>query len=302
MAGYVTDFFGYRADDVSAAAFQQAASRICPFLNKPCTKIDRRTGRPLGACGVSQISGRRVICCPSRLYADDYAILKLVAREAFPGVRNLYAGRTAVLRARQEGGAIAVFGHEWGGELHLPQIDGSGAYFVDWILVLLNTRGLIDSFTAIEVQTIDTTGNYHESVAALNESRRMVKSTVGLNWENVHKRIIPQLIFKGQVLQREESCRNGLYFVSPKPVFDRILHRLGGRSRLPFIPAQPASIHFLAYDYQPGADCDGIPTPLAVVDRLDSSVYKMQEAFSSITLPEMNVYRQAIERSLYQEG
>lgn len=73
-------------------------------------------------------------------------------------------------------------------------------------------------FTAIEVQTIDTTGNYRLSRLALFEpERRIVKSTVGLNWENVNKRIIPQIVYKGQVLQRERLNKTGLWFVTPVP-------------------------------------------------------------------------------------
>ena len=43
-------------------------------------------------------------------------------------------------------------------------------------------------------------------------------SNAGMNWENVNKRILPQLIYKGHVLRREELCRKGLFFVCPKHV------------------------------------------------------------------------------------
>ena len=111
-----------------------------------------------------------------------------------------------------EGGSIAVFGHGWGGELRLPQRAGTGSYFVDWVLARLDENGELAEFTAIEVQTIDTTGNYREARTALLENRSVISDTVGLNWENVSKRIIPQLIYKGQVLQREDLCRTGLIF------------------------------------------------------------------------------------------
>ena len=97
------------------------------------------------------------------------------------------------------------------------------------------------------------------------ENREIVADTVGLNWENVSKRIIPQLIYKGQVLQREDLCKTGLFFVCPKAVYDRVLNRLGGKDRIPRFPTQPASIHFLAYDYQ-GATADGMITPLGILE------------------------------------
>ena len=87
-----------------------------------------------------------------------------------------------------------------------------------------------------EGQTIDTTGNYRTAREALLKDREIIADTVGLNWENVSKRIIPQLIYKGQVLQREELCKTGLFFVCPQPVYERVLNRLGGKERIPSFP------------------------------------------------------------------
>lgn len=124
---------------------------------------------------------------------------------------------------------MAVFGQKWGRELRLPKRQGRGSYFVDWILARLSpTFDLID-FTAVEVQTIDTTGNYREEFRALAEQRDFVgKSTASPNRENVNKRILPQIIYKGHVLRREPKCSKGLFFVSPTPVYERIRERLGG--------------------------------------------------------------------------
>lgn len=211
---------------------------------------------------------------------------------------GLYAGRVAIDKAKSEGGAVAVFGHGWGGELHLPQRQGVGSYFVDWVLAWLDENGQLREFTAIEVQTIDTTGNYQTARQALLDNRKIVSDTVGFNWENVNKRIIPQLIYKGQVLQREELCKSGLYFVAPKPIYDRVLNRLGGADRLPVFPPQPASINFVAYDETAEPE-DGEIAPLGIVDEHCTTVYKVQEAFSAVNLPDSNVYREAILRSLY---
>lgn len=67
----------------------------------------------------------------------------------------------------------------------------------------------------------------------------------GLNWENVNKRILPQLIFKGRVLQRERRCEKGLYFVVPEAMYERILQRLGGD--LEEYPPGRGSVTFLRY-------------------------------------------------------
>lgn len=300
MSGYISEFFGYKAEDASTIALNTANSQICPFLGSPCTKVLSRDHLISGVCSVRQKTegSPSVICCPIRIYAEDYKMLHLISRQAFGRDLGLYAGRAAVERARAEGGSIAVFGHGWGGELRLPQRAGTGSYFVDWVLARLDENGELAEFTAIEVQTIDTTGNYREARTALLENRSVISDTVGLNWENVSKRIIPQLIYKGQVLQREDLCRTGLFFVCPKAVYDRVLNRLGGRERIPTFPTQPASIHFIAYDYtEPPRD--GSITQLGIVEEHCTTVYKVQEAFSSMNLPEGNVYRDAIRKSLY---
>ena len=304
MSGFISEFFGYRAEDNSTLAAQNVSRQVCPFLGSYCTKaLGDRSNRTLsGVCSVRQVSAGSpsVICCPNRMYAENYKMLSTIAEKAFRVNLNLYSGRLAVAKAKQENGAIAVFGHGWGGELPLPKRQGRGSYYVDWILARLDGAGELVEFTAIEVQTIDTTGSYKNARSALIDRQTIEKDTVGLNWENVSKRIIPQIIYKGQVLQREELCRSGLYFVCPKPVFDRVIERLGGKERLPQFPTQPAAIHFVAYDYVPDAPvADGKIRPLGILEEYCTTVYKVQEAFSAVDLPEQNVYRDAIRRSLY---
>ena len=305
MSGYIADFFGYRAEDQSETAKQYALRKVCPVLGTECTKRLGRDRDASGACAVRQATPGKpdVICCPIRLYADDYKLLKIISARAFQCELNLYAGRVAVEKAIEENGAVAVFGHGWGGELQLPQRNGQGSYSVDWMLARLDGEGMLAEISAIEVQTIDTTGNYHDSRDALLRNRTMVKSTVGLNWENVSKRILPQIIYKGQVLQRESLCRTGLYFVCPQPVFERVIDRLGGRNNLPEFPAgQPGTVHFFSYDFNHEVDAvDGVMRPLAFREEYCTAVHKVQEAFSNIALPETNVYKSAIERALYGE-
>ena len=304
MAGYISEFFGYRSTDSSCTAKKAAASKKCPFLGTFCTKILARNKDYSGVCTIRQKTpgSPDVICCPIRLYAEDYKMLREIARIAFSTNLNLYAGRVAVEKATKEHGAIAVFGKGWGGELRLPQRKGVGSYFVDWVLARLDEQGELAEFTAIEVQTIDTTGNYQTAREKLLNKRELVCDTVGLNWENVSKRIIPQLIYKGQVLQREDLCKTGLFFVAPHPVYERVLERLGGKEKLPKFPSQPASIHFISYDKDDSISVENSKiTRLHIVEEHCTTVYKVQEAFSSLNLPDGNVYREAIRKSLYGE-
>ena len=303
MSGMISEFFGYPAADCSTEALQAAASMTCPILGMPCAKTLSRDGTRSGVCAIRQKTkdAPDVICCPIRLYAGEYAVLKSITAEVFGADKQLFAGRIAVDRARVLSGAVAVFGHRWGGELRLPKRKGSGSYFVDWVLAKLDAKGELEEFVAVEVQTIDTTGSYRKARQALIDNRKVIGDTVGLNWENVSKRILPQLIYKGQVLQREDLCRKGLFFVCPTPIFCRVIDRLGGLEKLPTFSSQPASIHFMAYDYaDAGYKCAdaGIIRPLGVAKRHNTTVYKAQEAFSSISLPEANVYQKAIIEAL----
>lgn len=302
MAGTIVDFFGYRAADDSDASLEAVAKNLCPFLHDTCTKTLGRDGSCSGVCAVKQVSSdQRIICCPIRLYADDYEILRIVSRKTFGVDLGLYSGRAAVGKARSEGGAVAVFGHRWGGELRLPKRNGVGNYFADWVLARLDERGELAEFTSIEVQTIDTTGNYRASRAGLIDGRREVKSTVGLNWENVSKRIIPQLVYKGQVLQREPLCRFGLWFVTPESVYSRIIDRLGGAKNMAFGYApQPGALHFLRYDYDDNAEhAKGVPTKLMVTGDECTTVEQVQAAFNRVRLPEPGVYGKALREALY---
>ena len=305
MAGTITEFFGYRAEDKSSAALKAAADKKCPFLGSACTKMLGRERTISGVCAIRQktAGSPSVICCPNRIYAEEYKMLRTIAKKAFGEDLKLYAGRAAVDKAKREGGAIAVFGHGWGGELRLPQRQGKGSYFVDWVLAWLDDKGDLKEFTAIEVQTVDTTNSYATAQKALKKNRTIVVDTVGLNWENALKRIITQIIYKGQVLQREDLCKTGLYFVCPAPFYKRAIDRLGGKDMIPKFPVQPASIHFVAYDYVADfADMqDGKTVPIDVIEEHCTTVYKVQEAFSALNLPEGNVYGNAIRRSLYGE-
>jgi len=297
MASRIIEFFGYSPSDRSYAATQARATRTCPFVVGPCQKT-LRDNEHSGACTLQQASGAAVICCPIRLYAGQHQILRDVAAYAFGGAFDLYPGAQARSAPVQVGRSrIAVFGKAWGGELRLPNRSGIGGYYVDWILVKLTDTGETEEFVAIEVQSIDTTGNYRDERAAyLREEEHRLNSTAGFNWENVSKRILPQLIYKGNVLQRERLCRKGLFFVSPTPVYQRIAQRLGP-SLLEY-HLQTGSITFMWYNVgEPVAD--GYVRPLNHEGTFTTSVVQVANAFSAPTnLPVANVYERAITGAL----
>jgi hypothetical protein len=121
-----------------------------------------------------------------------------------------------------------------------------GSFYTDWVLAQITQGGELGSYVGVEVQSIDITGNYRAAQAGyMNGIAQPRPSGHGLNWENVNKRILPQLIFKGRVLQRESSCDKGLYFIVPEPMYERILQRLGGS--LEEYPPGRGSVTFFRY-------------------------------------------------------
>jgi hypothetical protein len=303
MASNILELFGYSPRDTSPAAKEARRELRCPFLGQTCTKT-LSDGTISGMCTLKPMTSGPVICCPVRLYANHYQILKDVAVQAFGGGIELVAGIDLKrYRAEHAGSsAVAVFGKRWGKELRLPSraknVGGKvGAYFVDWILAHVDPQGKLLGFVAVEVQSIDTTGNYRQERAAYLEHGEFAgKSTAGPNWENVNKRILPQIIYKGHVLRREPLCQKGLFFICPTPVYNKIAERLGGN--LEEIHQQAGSVTLMRYDVGPELP-HGEIRALVSGGQSTTTVDQVALAFTAPkNLPPAKVYEQAITAEL----
>ncbi len=306
MATKIAELFGYSPADSSAAAKQARKKEICPFLGGECIKKIGAKGNRIrsGVCSLLDADETPVIICPIRLYANNYQILGDIAAVAFKTPAELHPGRTAKDAKATAGVArVAVFGKNWGGELRIPnrgKAKGSskkraGTYFVDWVLAKLDSSGKLDEFVALEVQSIDTIGSYRDERAAHLAGKPFNGKTAGLNWENVNKRILPQLIFKGHLLQREPRCKSGLFFVCPEAVYHKIMERLGGS--LADYPMQAGSLTFFWYKLDP--QITGIPRELVASGHSTTSVHQVELAFSAATnLPAGGAYELAIKAAL----
>ena len=293
MASRIIEFFGYDPEDRSPAAIEGRQNLQCPFLGRQCSKT-LNDGLISGACTLKPATSGPVICCPVRLYVNNYEILRDVARIAFGSVIPLVQADTITDETEE---CVGVFGKGWGKELRLPTRGKSGGYFVDWVLAHVSAQGELINFVAVEVQSIDTTGNYRqERETYLREKSFSGKSTAGFNWENVNKRILPQIIYKGHVLRQEPLCQKGLFFVCPTPVYKKLSERLGGRLR-PY-PIQPGSLTIMWYDI-------GEPVPagnqraLVSGGQLTTTIDQVALAFTAPSnLPPAQVYETAIRASL----
>lgn len=303
MALRVVEFFGYAPLDPAASQYVQ--HRWCPFVDQRCIKPGH------GACSVQLLSmSDPVICCPNRMYGDDLRILTEIAHDAFGvGAELVTPGElTSRLRGqRVMGREVVAFGRYSGGELSLPRPPGASSgrnYYVDWILVKTDPQGGVSDLLAVEVQSIDTTGSYVSQAHAFFRQVPFVDgmgrspgySGAGMNWENVNKRILPQIIYKGHVLRREAKCSKGLYFVCPTQVYERILDRLG--RRLHSYRPGPGTITFRSYGLTVHSGT-GQPSPLVFENQFTTTVDQVALAFSApMHLPPENVYEFAVTAAL----
>jgi len=304
MALQIIEFFGYSPRDKSTAAGATRQSLACPFVGGTRTKTLRGDGGAKvvgGACTVRQATPSPVICCPKRLYAGRYRILQDVAEAVFgPGLPFVPGSQVSV--DPRVGNRVFAFGSSLGGEVRLPPIRGRGGFFVDWILALVDKQGELKEFVAVEVQSIDTTGNYRkEREAHLAEREFAGYSNAGINWENVNKRILPQLIYKGHVLRRETLCKAGLFFVCPTPVYEKISVRVGGNLTKYPAPA-PGTLTFRWYNIGPEVR-SGQMRKLVFEDQLTTTVEQLAYAFLSPgNLPPEDSYAKAIRAKIKALG
>ncbi len=286
------EFFGFAPEDMTATAQAVRDSQQCPFLGGTCIKRFK-SGLLSGACSVKPATSGPVIICPNRMYAEEYVVLLDVATACFgEGVRPC---RTRA-EAKQDGKDVQVFGKRWGKELRLPNRGSGGSYFVDWVLAHIDTNRNLREFVAVELQTMDTTGSYEAAVRRHYDNEPALQSPAGINWENVSKRILPQIIYKGHVLRREPLCTKGLFFVCPAPVYRRILTRLGG-DLAPYHP-QAGALTFRWYDLAAEAP-PGTPRKLEFCGQMTTTIDQVALAFTSPAgLPEPRVYERAIQAAL----
>ena len=228
----IAELFGFQPDDTRRGAVDGYETQRCPFSEGTCTKTNHDGSVVYGVCSVREGSGkssRDIVICPTRLYAEKHAALRQVASLVWGKSATLViSGDLASLRARARAieFPVVAFGHGSGREIALR---AHGGMSLDWVLQSYRRqRGELvpDSFVGVEVQSIDTTGNYrecHESYAKQKRRvavRHVVASSHGLNFANVHKRLIPQIIRKGNIFSHVERCK-GFAFVVPEEVYER---------------------------------------------------------------------------------
>jgi len=209
----LVEVFGYAPEDMTREARSLWNIGGCPFVNKACIKINHDQTITYGTCSVTSPYGD-IIICPNRLYADDYCTLKRVAKDAFGDIIFLLFDEYIKRRGDMDECVVAL-GKNSGKEVQVGH-----HLSMDWVLARIADGELVE-YVGIEIQSIDITGNYRDAWHGYKNLPQtkiplsdLPSSCHGLNWANVHKRLIPQLIRKGVIYSRSKLDEFSNRFIS----------------------------------------------------------------------------------------
>jgi len=258
----IEELFGYAPDDLTTKARTTWALQACPFVGKGCIKYNHDKSICYGTCSVSNRTAKglkeTVIVCPNRLYADNYVAIRNVAHDAFGAAYPFYTYPEYVENLLTIDRCVVALGQDSGREVRLGR-----SMSMDWVIAKIEQDQLVE-YVGLEVQSIDITGNYRDNWHAYHQLPDYPQSLIpqsahALNWANVHKRLIPQLIRKGLVYSRSKLVKKGLYFVLPDRVYREFEKVIG-----PLMPPETTdSTTMTVFTYDLGVSVDpGFHRPL----------------------------------------
>lgn len=289
----LNEIFGYAPDDYSMASLTQRASQHCPFVaGTICIKHSHpRAGESagnsvvvFGSCSVlnaTRTGNEEVIICPQRLYANNYAVLKNCIQDSI-GERPTFTvpEYQAERKAKRLPKSYAIlFGQKSGTEVSLEKRSVISLN-LDWVFACIDDEKLT-CIIPCEVQSIDITGNYHANWNAYAEKKATIpNSEHGMNWANVWKRLIPQLILKGMIAKHSVLSRYGTYFVVPDRVFKQFENLIG---ELPAVAVPgPGVLNIMTYGLGDNV-AQGEIRKIKMIRQMRVSVEAFAKAFGSGT-------------------
>lgn len=182
----LAEVFGFPTSNFSSEASRHRVKRLCPYNNKVpnCTKDKAKD--PLGVCSVFDESSV-AITCPIR-FRQNWQIADDAANFFFPP-NVAWTSLT---------------------EVRLPDKAGHSAGNIDIVLVAYNDQGRVLDFGAIEIQAVYISGNIRTAFQFYIDDPLNHHDMV---WQGPYyprpdylsssrKRLAPQLIFKGGILNK----------------------------------------------------------------------------------------------------
>jgi len=214
----IVEIFGFPHDNESEEARRCREDYVCPFIGTRCTKGGHGATIPLGTCTVHSRYGP-IITCPLRFYEDNHQILTRVAAYLLGDTTN---------------------------SVMIPEVGPTQTYNLDWIVARYDDRLQLCDYHGVEVQTIDITGSVRPYFEAYLSGKRWedIDHRYGINWANVFKRTLPQLLAKGAMLS---SYDKKLAVV----VQDQLVAYLGRTGRLKIEEeSNPSLVNLVFFEYE----------------------------------------------------
>ena len=182
----LAEVFGHLTTDLSQKADRFRRNKLCPFNNRvpSCTKD--KANDPLGVCSIHS-KDRPVITCPVR-FREDW----LIAEDA----ANFFFSNDSLWTSLAE--------------VRLTDRNGNSAGNIDLVLVAYDENGNVTDFGALEIQAVYISGNIR---APFTHYMKNCQENQNMDWRgqpnyprpdflsSSRKRLVPQLMFKGGILQ-----------------------------------------------------------------------------------------------------
>ena len=148
------------------------AGYACPYINDQCTKRSHQLEGPYPVCSVWHFvkSPRLITTCPVRFFGAD--IMTDVVAHCWPGAQP------------ENPKCVHEVGMEKFGTVDMVIADHDEA------------QDAIRQFVSVELQAVDCTGSVVNAYLGILNSDTSVEVAYGINWANVRKRYIDQLVAK----------------------------------------------------------------------------------------------------------
>ena len=244
---------------------------LCPFMGTKCVKRSTSLGRePYPVCSIRRNVGgepKQVCVCPKRFYSVDF--LTDVVQHCWTG--NPPASPQIAREVTMTG-----FGK------------------VDFVIADMGQDGAVSDFLSVELQAIDISGSVMPAYRALRANRDLERRpTYGLNWANVYKRYITQLIRKGYF---HHHWGTKIVAVMQDVVYDYICN-WADFMRSHDVKGSAVNIIFMSYRYED--DPSNVGAQRLVLDKVEGTSHaNLQQAVLYKAAPSRDAFCEQIQRAL----
>ena len=262
------EFFGFPIEDTSEVARHFRDNGLCPFLDAPCVKESE--GVRLGTCSMTRRDADPIVICPKRFWEGEELPAQM-AREAEPPH------------------ALLV----------VPEVPlGRRLGRLDWALARLDGAGEpTGTIYGVEAQAVDTTGSLRPWVEAYFAGRdwRPIRHGHGINWRNVYKRIVPQILAKGRLFEAQHSR---LYVVMQDLLVDYLKDDMRIEEAR---PGEDPNVIFYAYRLTPLGG--GGAYELRLAERFKTTLRHIERAMGDVAnLPSREDLAAAVKARIAETG